>query len=327
MPRPIRIEYEDAYYHVMNRGSGRQAIFHSDVYYQAFMETLSEARERFQLVIHSYCLMGNHYHLLLQTPLGNLGRIMRHINGVYTQRHNRLKHTDGPLFKGRYKAILIEEDAYLLALSRYIHRNPIESKRPIVKKLEQFPWSSYPAYINKTKAPEWLHRETLYSMLNQRQKYKAYQAYVGQSNDDEIIQFYDRTNIASVLGSKEFVDWLQEEVIPDLNKKVFVKNVLPKVLTIEQIIMSVAKFYNIEYKNLTQIVKGPDKGLMARKVAMYMCQQLGGYQLNEIMTHFELSHIGSVSFITSQIRKNIRNDREFDKHVQNIKAYVMKNAT
>jgi len=327
MPRPIRIEYEDAYYHVMNRGSGHQAIFHSDVYYQAFMETLSEARERFQLVIHCYCLMGNHYHLLLQTPLGNLGRIMRHINGVYTQRYNRLKHTDGPLFKGRYKAILIEEDAYLLALSRYIHRNPIESKRPLVKNLERFPWSSYPAYINKAKAPEWLHRGTLYGMLNQHQKYKAYQAYVAQSSDDEIIKFYDRTNIASVLGRKEFVDWVQEEVIPDLDKKVFVKNVLPKVLTIEQIIMSVAKFYNFEYEHLTQIVKGPDKGLMARKVAMYMCQQLGGYQLDEIMTHFELSHIGSVSYITSQIRKNIRNDREFEKHVQNIKSYIMKNAT
>lgn len=138
MPRPIRIEYEDAYYHVMNRGRGRQYIFHTEAYYQAFFETLSEACERFALVVHAYCLMGNHYHLLVQTPQGNLGRIMRHINGVYTQRYNRLKRTDGPLFRGRYKAILVDEDSYLLQLSRYIHRNPIEMKQPLVSGLENY---------------------------------------------------------------------------------------------------------------------------------------------------------------------------------------------
>ena len=105
MPRPVRIEYEGACYHVMNRGRGRQPIFRATAYFQAFLETLAEAHERFGVVIHGYCLMGNHYHLLLQTPHGNLGRVMRHMNGVYTQRYNRLKPTDGPLFRGRYKAI------------------------------------------------------------------------------------------------------------------------------------------------------------------------------------------------------------------------------
>ena len=93
MPRPQRIEYENAFYHVMNRGRGRQVIFHDDEYYQAFLDTLGEAQQRFQCVIHAYCLMGNHYHLLIETPNANLSRIMRHVNGVYTQRYNRLKHT------------------------------------------------------------------------------------------------------------------------------------------------------------------------------------------------------------------------------------------
>ena len=103
-------------------------IFHGDEYYHAFLETIGEVKQRFQCVIHAYCLMGNHYHLSVETPNANLGRIMRHINGVYTQRDNRLKKTDGPLFRGRYKAILIDHDAYLLQLSRYIHRNPVEMK-------------------------------------------------------------------------------------------------------------------------------------------------------------------------------------------------------
>lgn len=327
MPRPIRIEYEDAYYHVMNRGRGRQFIFHSEAYYQAFFDTLSEVCERFDLVVHAYCLMSNHYHLLLQTPQANLGRIMRHINGVYTQRYNRLKHTDGPLFRGRYKAILVDEDGYLLQLSRYIHRNPIEMKRPLVSRLESYLWSSYPAYINQAKAPDWLEREKTYQMLGQHQKYQGYQSYVEQGIDEEIKQFYNRGNIASVIGNKEFIEWLHEEKIPELEEKDLVKNILPKSLMIERVVQLVSDYYKLDPEYLTRVVKGPQKGLLARKVAMYLCQQLGGYKLSEIMTQFGLSNIGSVSFITSQIRKRLKNDRQLKKQVQQIKDYVIKNAT
>ncbi len=95
MPRPVRIEYENAIYHVMNRGRGRRVIFHSDEYYQAFEKALLEAHRRFGLLKHAYCLMGNQYHLLLQTPRGNLSRVMRHINGVYTQLRIRLSRRRG----------------------------------------------------------------------------------------------------------------------------------------------------------------------------------------------------------------------------------------
>ena len=111
MPRPVRIQYEDGLYHVMNRGRARQKIFHGP-----------GAHNRFDAQIHAYCLMGNHYHLLMGAPRANLDRIMRHVNGVYTQRYNRLKRTDGLLFRGGYKAILVDEDAYLLQVGRYIHR-------------------------------------------------------------------------------------------------------------------------------------------------------------------------------------------------------------
>ena len=93
--------------------------------------------------------MGDHYHLLIGTPKANLSRVMRHINGVYTQKHNRLKRTDGPLFRGRYKAILVDKDDYLVPLTRYIHRNPIDMKRPLVEKLEDYLWSSYSAFVGK----------------------------------------------------------------------------------------------------------------------------------------------------------------------------------
>ncbi len=168
MPRPLRIEYDHAFYHVMNRGKGRQDIFHDGRYFQAFLDTVAEAQQRFNAVIHCYCLMSNHYHILIETPLGNLGRIMRHINGVYTQRYNRLKRTDGPLFRGRYKAILVDADSYLLQLSRYIHRNPIESKKLLVEKLEQWPWSSYPAYTRKVDVPHWLTVDKVDGMVSSK---------------------------------------------------------------------------------------------------------------------------------------------------------------
>ncbi len=156
MSRPLRIEYPDAYYHVMSRGRGHQTIFDETPDYQAFLTTLEEAYKRFGVEVHAYYLVGTHYHLLLKTPEANLSRVMRHINGVYTQRYNRIKQTDGPLFRGRYKAILVERDEYWLQLTRYIHRNPIEVRVPRVRALEAYPWSSYPAYLNQVAAPTWL---------------------------------------------------------------------------------------------------------------------------------------------------------------------------
>ena len=156
MPRPLRIEYEHAFYHVMNRGSGRNMIFPDDVYYQTFLDTLGEACFRFDCLIHAYCLMGSHYHILIETPKANLSRIMRHVNGVYTQRYNSLSQSDGSLFKGRFKAVLIDSNGYLLQISRYIHRKPIDMKRPLVSLLADYRWSSYPAYAGKTKPAVWL---------------------------------------------------------------------------------------------------------------------------------------------------------------------------
>ena len=145
MPRTQRLEYADAFYHVMNSGKGRQIVFHDAKYFKALLLTIQEAHERFESVYHTYCLMGNYYHLLLQTPRANLSRIKRNINGVCIQRYNRLRKTDGPLFRGRFKAIVVDADVYILPVSRYIHRNPIETNTPLLKRLEHYKWSSYRA--------------------------------------------------------------------------------------------------------------------------------------------------------------------------------------
>ena len=123
MSRPLRIEYPDAWYHVMNRGRRSEEIFLGKEDYKTFIELLEESVELWNVRVSAYCLMTNHYHLLIQTPEANLSRCMRHINGVYTQRFNKRHHLDGQLFRGRYKSMLVDADSYLLQLVRYIHRS------------------------------------------------------------------------------------------------------------------------------------------------------------------------------------------------------------
>ena len=323
MPRPARIEYENAFYHVMNRGRGRKTIFKEKEHYLAFLETVEEASNRFQSIVHAYCLMGNHYHLLIETPLANLGRVMRHINGVYTQRYNRLKKTDGPLFRGRYKAILVDRDAYLLQLTRYIHRNPLEMKRPLVDTLAAYPWSSYPAYINKTPAPDWLEREKTYQLLGKKQKYKGYERYVGEGVDVDIAQHYNKGNQASILGGKDFKSEIYEEILPQLKAQEKGMIIRPEI-TMQEITKTIAKRYRTETLALRKVVKGPTKGNEARKLAMYLSQELSGATLQDIADYFNLSHRGSVSYITHQIKNKCKNDRGCNKKVNELIAYVVK---
>lgn len=288
----------------MNRGSGRQIVFHEERYYQAFLKTLNEAADRFEAVIHAYCLMGNHYHLLVETPRGNLDRIMRHINGIYTQRYNRLRKTDGPLFRGRYKAILVEEDAYLLQLSRYIHRNPIEIKGADSGVLSTYPWSSYLAYINKAPAEPWLEREKTYQMLGQRRRYAGYKAYVELGVDEEIETFYGGGNLAGVLGGEDFKELLSQDA-----KVVAAVNDFPNVIrerpSVKAIIQIVSKVFDVHPLTIRQRRPGRQIANEPRKVAIYCCQNYADLSLKSIAKEFGLNHAGSESSVISDIRKKL----------------------
>ena len=149
MSRPLRIQYPDAWYHLMNRGRRREEVYADASDYSAFIDLLRDASEIFNVRIAAYCLMSNHYHLLIQTPDGNISRFMRHVNGVYTQSFNKRHGLDGPLFRGRYKSILIDQDSYLLELVRYIHRNPFDSG--LENAFGQYPWSSHRGYVSNAK--------------------------------------------------------------------------------------------------------------------------------------------------------------------------------
>lgn len=304
MPRPERIEFEGAFHHVMNRGRNQSDIFHDERYFNEFLKCLKEASEQFDAVIHAYCLMSNHYHLLIETPMGNLGRIMRHINGVYTQRHNWLNKSDGSLFKGRYKSVLVDEDDYLLQLTRYIHLNPIETKTPMVNDLVDYPWSSYPAYINQTECPTWLKRDKTYQMLGHRNRFQGYRRYVEQGTDEDLKRYYGRYNILSVLGSGEFKENVVERV-EEFEEKILEEGAITNKPSADEIIEKISEYGNISQSELRQNSAGIRVPNPLRGFALYACRQYGGISKKEIAEAFNLTHPGSSSYLINKIRKEI----------------------
>ena len=166
MARPLRIELSGGIYHVTSRGDGREDIYLSDADRDVWLEVLGQVCERFNWVCHAWCQMTNHYHLLIETPEANLAQGMRQLNGVYTQRFNRAHKRVGHVFQGRYKAILVERDSYLLELARYVVLNPLRAK--MVKSLENWQWSSYLATCGQVPAPGWLQTDWILAQFGKR---------------------------------------------------------------------------------------------------------------------------------------------------------------
>lgn len=310
MSRPLRIEYENAFYHVMNRGRDRQTVFHNPEYYQAFLQCLVEAHKRFGLEVQAYCLMSNHYHLLIKTPRANLSRIMRHIDGLYTQRHNRLRKRDGSLFRGRYKAIIIEASSYLLQVSRYIHRNPMETKAPLVEALEAYPWSSYACYINQSPSPDWLNRDAIYGELASHRRYQAYRQYVDQGNDQQTRQIYRQQQTPSVLGGEAFKYDIKQR-LADRNPEISLKQIHPPV-AMSDIIDSVATHYQIATDDILRTRRGKGARNLPRWIAMKLCQEVGSARLTDIATKFNVGHYSTVSQTIGRLNKLMREDKRVE---------------
>ena len=203
MSRPLRIEFPGAVYHVMNRGSAYQKIFINNEDNELFLRTLSETHSLWGIEVFAYCLMDNHYHILLRTPEGKLSRAMKHLNGLYTQRFNKNHGRDGALFRGRYKAILVDADAYLTSVVRYIHLNPVEAK--CVKRPQDYRWSSHRLYLEDKNVPQWLKGQ---EVLNHFASLEEFQQFVLSGNERSINDFYGLDRQGSVLGGERFLERL-----------------------------------------------------------------------------------------------------------------------
>jgi len=212
MSRAWRIEYEGALYHLLSRGNEGRDIFINDKDRFVFLDTIGEMSERFEIDVFAYVLMGNHYHLLIRTKRANLKRAMHWFGTVYTQRFNRRHFRNGHLFQGRYKSIIVQNDAYLLQLSYYIHRNPLRAG--IVKRLADYRWSSYRFYAYGRKPPDWLSTLLILSQFEKEEDcHKSYREMVQKYAREEKRLLEDLRH-GLILGSKQFVEKIRKQYLP-----------------------------------------------------------------------------------------------------------------
>jgi len=225
MVRPLRLELSGGIYHVTSRGDRREAIYEDDEDRIEWLSILGKTCNRYNWRCHAYCLMDNHYHVILETAEANLSKGMRHLNGVYTQYFNRRHERVGHVFQGRFKGILVEREEYLLELSRYVVLNPIRAG--ITKNIRSWKWSSYKAMIGEVQAPPWLETNWILGHFAKQRK-RAVEKYIyfvraGVS----LTSIWDNLKNQVFLGSKKFVDKNQKEInkkqtldeVPQLQKR------------------------------------------------------------------------------------------------------------
>ena len=306
MARPIRIEYPGAFYHITARGNERKEIFKGTQDRQKFLFYLESATKRYQAVIHVYCLMNNHYHLLLQTPAGNLSQILQHINGAYTIYFNTRRRRWGHLFQGRYKAILVDADAYAAELSRYIHLNPVRAGLTI--RPEEYPWSSYQYYIGRREKPSWLTVDLILGYFHGKpsRSKKEYREFVHALVDQEYESPLRDTMASTILGSTDFVYTIKERYLtgrkPDRN--------VPALTELSKLSIP-------EILNAAKDEWGEDNPL-TKKAAIYLCREYSGRTLKEIGNHFGIGE-SAVSQASRRFQWTLNEDPKLRTNIQDLR--------
>jgi len=270
MARPLRVEFPGAIYHVTSRGNARADIFLDDADRRMFLGVLTGVIDRFHWACYAWCLMTNHYHLVIETPEPNLALGMRQLNGVYTQRFNRRHERIGHIFQGRYKAIVVDRDAYLLELCRYVVLNPVRAN--IVDNVSAWPWSSFRATAGLEEAPVPLHADWLLSQFggSRRKAAGRYARFIAEGVRGGSV--WKHLNRQVYLGDDAFVARIQSSLTRD---------------------ESLAEIPRVQWKpagkSLNEYAKEEN-----RHVAMALAYLEGGYRMREIAASFGV-HYATVS--------------------------------
>jgi putative transposase len=249
--------------------------------------------------VHAYCLLKDQYHLVIKTPEANLSRFMRQIDGLYTQHYQRLKKTDGSLFRGRYKAVLVQANEYLLPLSRYIH------SRVKTAEINCYPWSSYLYFTRKAKPPEWFNRDDILRSLRTTvaKRPLAYKKFVAAGIDDDLAHFYGKKNLSSIMGDDKFRNQARKKRSSTAVRGVSRGANAKWRPSCKQIISAVAQQFKVSETSIYKAERGPGSKNLPRWVAMYLCQELSAVTLQSIATLFKLKRHGTVSTTVGKLKK------------------------
>jgi REP element-mobilizing transposase RayT len=312
MARPLRIQYPGAVYHITCRGNDRKNIFRDNLDRKKILEILVRSVMIYKVKLSSYVLMDNHFHLLVETPLGNLSEFMRQFNITYTGYYNRRHKRIGHLYQGRYKSILVDKEAYLSVLSRYIHLNPVKVKSmlklPIeerIKKLTRYPWSSLQGYLNGNRRLSFIDYGMVLGQYGgntemARKKYKDL-LYAELSKD---IDIKDKIIGQSLIGRAEFIEWVKEKFIDkDISSEIPAVKEIHCYNSVEGIIASIKDETGESLDDMRE-----KKGVY-RQIVMDLLYRFGGLKGEEIGKIFGVGYT-SVSQERRRLAKKMQKDRK-----------------
>lgn len=320
MARPLRIEYPGALYHVTSRGNMRESIFFDEADKKTFLEILTRTKERYSYLLYAYALMDNHYHLLIETPLANLSQIMQNINTSYTVYVNRKYSRSGHLLQGRYKALIIDKDNYLIELSRYIHLNPVRAK--VALSPLHYKWTSYRTYVSSTEDTLVDVDKVLpYFSPKRREAKRKYIEFVESALKSDYVSPLDKLRAGIVLGEEAFVERIRSLLrgysstqelpqIKRLNQKVEIQNIISRL----------AGFYKRSQDHFT----GRGKGKEERKIAIYLAKTLGCLKNEEIGRYFNIK-TAAVSIVLKNMEKELIHSSKLRRKMEMLKGVIGEN--
>jgi len=309
MARPLRIEFPGAYYHLMNKGDRGNQIFHDDIDRKIFLSLLASAFEMFHVRVFAFSLMDNHYHLLLQTIEANLSRVMHYLNAVYTQKYNRKNKCEGHVFRGRYKALLVDRDNYLLEVCRYIHLNPVRAG--LVKVPEKHLWTSHRLYLGLAHLPAWVCVDEISSFFgkDRRSSCHAFDRFVRQGVPDHVMKVYTQKHTPAILGSNAFIERMRAHYLD----KYVDDYELPEAkrigrISLQEIADAVASHYRV---GVAELMCGRRKFRnQPRRLALYIARKHAGYPLRTIGAFFQIRSYTGVSTIVQRVQKEVQESHE-----------------
>jgi REP element-mobilizing transposase RayT len=308
MSRAWRIEYEGALYHLLSRGNEHSDIFVDDYDRKRFLDAIEEMSERFEIDVFAYVLMSNHYHVLLRTRRANLKKAMHWFGTTYTQRFNLRHSRSGHLFQGRYKSIIVQNDAYLIQLSYYIHRNPLRAG--IVKRLADYRWSSYRVYAYGHKTPKWLSTDLILSQFEGEQdRYKKYREKVQKYASEEKHLLEDIRH-GLILGTKDFVEKIRKQYLPSkLGSAVPQQNQLKTVDEFDSFLIKAGRSLKCDLNSFVQAgrLSGTDKD--KRDLLLYFIWRSGHLKNEQIGNLFGISY-SAVSHAVKSIKAKLKKDQK-----------------
>ena len=323
MARPWRIQYTNAMYHIMSRGVAQGEVFYAEEDYHKFLEYLEKTSEKFQLEIFAFVLMGNHYHLFLLTKEANLSRAMQWLQTSYSVYFNRKYKRSGHLFQGRYKSILVGEDSYWRGLSFYIHLNPVRAG--MVKELEEYKWSSYHDYVKTKKIHHWVSCEEILKGLSRDEKESRveYRKLIREKSGQEK-KFLDEIKYGLILGSEEFISWVQKKFINRLSARdaeLPQKTMVGDNGIVEKVLDEVARYFEVEQSQLLQRKRRVPQS--ARDVCMYILKEHSGLDNKRIGEVFGVS-LSAVTKAALRISEQMKTQRRFKQETDQILYSIFK---